>query len=76
MRAIRFANQLNFEIEQIPYNRLPKMQTILKLFHNLESVLDELNKKNSIYKQNPPLLKFYCYKTGLLDILLPGNRIK
>jgi tRNA nucleotidyltransferase (CCA-adding enzyme) len=66
LRAIRFSNQLGFEIEAKSFQSIAKMQNVSKLF--LERVVDELNK---ILSTN--LLKDFLllYKTGLLDIILP-----
>jgi tRNA nucleotidyltransferase (CCA-adding enzyme) len=66
MRAIRFANQLNFEIEEESLQSISKNADRIKIISG-ERIVDELNKILSTDKPSVLLL----YKTGLLDILLP-----
>lgn len=68
LRAIRFANQLGFEIEE------NSLQSITKNAHRIniisgERIVDELNKILSTEK--PSIGFLLLYKTGLLDIILP-----
>lgn len=68
MRAIRFANQLNFEIEENSLQSISKNAERIKIISG-ERIVDELNK---ILSADKPSIGFLLlYKTGLLDILLP-----
>ena len=68
MRAIRFANQLDFEIEPNSLQSITKNAERIKIISG-ERIVDELNK---ILSTNKPSTGFLLlYKTGLLDILLP-----
>lgn len=68
MRAIRFANQLNFEIEKNSLQSITKNAERIKIISG-ERIVDELNK---ILSTDKPSVGFLLlYKTGLLDILLP-----
>jgi putative nucleotidyltransferase with HDIG domain len=68
MRAIRFANQLNFEIEKYSLESITKNADRIKIISG-ERIVDELNK---ILSTDKPSVGFLLlYKTGLLDILLP-----
>jgi putative nucleotidyltransferase with HDIG domain len=68
MRAIRFANQLNFEIEEHSLQSITKNADRIKIISG-ERIVDELNK---ILSTDKPSIGFLLlYKTGLLDILLP-----
>ncbi|HJS01681.1 MAG TPA: HD domain-containing protein [Flavobacterium sp.] len=68
MRAIRFATQLNFEIEEHSLQSITKNAERIKIISG-ERIVDELNK---ILSTNKPSIGFLLlYKTGLLDILLP-----
>ncbi|MBU0940534.1 MAG: CCA tRNA nucleotidyltransferase [Bacteroidetes bacterium] len=68
MRAIRFANQLNFEIETNSLQSITKNADRIKIISG-ERIVDELNK---ILSTDKPSIGFLIlYKTGLLDILLP-----
>ncbi|WP_367768569.1 HD domain-containing protein [Flavobacterium sp. WC2421] len=68
MRAIRFANQLNFEIEENSLLSITKNAERIKIISG-ERIVDELNK---ILSTDKPSIGFLLlYKTGLLDILLP-----
>jgi putative nucleotidyltransferase with HDIG domain len=68
MRAIRFANQLNFEIEENSLKSITKNAGRIKIISG-ERIVDELNKILSMDKPSVGFL--LLYKTGLLDILLP-----
>ena len=68
MRAIRFATQLNFEIE------LKSLQSITKNANRLEiisgeRIVDELNK--ILLTPKPSIGFLLLYETGLLDLILP-----
>ena len=68
MRAIRFATQLNFEIEKNSLESITKNAERIKIISG-ERIVDELNK---ILATNKPSIGFlHLYKTGLLDILIP-----
>jgi tRNA nucleotidyltransferase (CCA-adding enzyme) len=68
MRAIRFANQLDFEIEPNSLQSITKNADRIKIISG-ERIVDELNK---ILSTDKPSIGFLLlYKTGLLDILLP-----
>lgn len=68
MRAIRFANQLDFEIEEESLQSISKNAERIKIISG-ERIVDELNK---ILMTNKPSIGFMLlYKTGLLDIILP-----
>ena len=68
MRAIRFANQLQFEIVQTSLESITKNATRLKIITN-ERIVDELNKILATDKPSNGFL--LLYKTGLLDLILP-----
>jgi tRNA nucleotidyltransferase (CCA-adding enzyme) len=68
LRAIRFANQLEFEIEENSLLSISNNKDRIKIISG-ERIVDELNK---ILSTNKPSIGFLLlYKTGLLDILLP-----
>jgi tRNA nucleotidyltransferase (CCA-adding enzyme) len=68
LRAIRFANQLGFEIEEKSLHSIAKNADRINIISG-ERVVDELNK---ILSTNKPSVGFLLlYKTGLLDIILP-----
>ena len=68
MRAIRFATQLNFEIEENSLQSITKNKARIKIISR-ERIVDELNK---ILSTDKPSVGFLLlYKTGLLDLLLP-----
>jgi putative nucleotidyltransferase with HDIG domain len=68
MRAIRFANQLNFVIEENSLLSITKNAERIKIISG-ERIVDELNK---ILSTDKPSIGFLLlYKTGLLEILLP-----
>jgi tRNA nucleotidyltransferase (CCA-adding enzyme) len=68
MRAIRFANQLNFQIEENSLQSITKNADRIKIISG-ERIVDELNKILSTDKPSAGFL--LLYKTGLLDLLLP-----
>lgn len=68
LRAIRFANQLNFEIEEKSLQSITKNASRINIISG-ERIVDELNK---ILSTDKPSIGFLLlYKTGLLEILLP-----
>ena len=68
MRAIRFATQLSFEIEEESLLAITKNKDRLEIISG-ERIVDELNK---ILETPKPSIGFLLlYKTGLLDIILP-----
>ncbi len=68
MRAIRFATQLNFDIEENSLQAITKNAERIKIISG-ERIVDELNKILSTPK--PSIGFLHLYKTGLLDILIP-----
>ena len=68
LRAIRFANQLGFEIEENSFQSIIKNKDRIKIISG-ERIVDELNKILSTEK--PSIGFLLLYKTGLLDIILP-----
>jgi poly(A) polymerase len=68
MRAIRFATQLQFDIEKETYDAIKKMSPRLSIISK-ERILDELNK---IVLSNQPSIGFaHLLKTGLLKQFFP-----
>ncbi len=68
MRAIRFATQLDFEIESGSLQAIQKNKDRIKIISG-ERIVEELNK---ILATDKPSIGFLLlYKTGLLDIILP-----
>ncbi|MBQ0117918.1 MAG: HD domain-containing protein [Flavobacterium sp.] len=68
LRAIRFATQLGFEIEQESFDSISKNKDRIKIISG-ERIVDELNK---ILSTPVPSTGFILlYKTGLLDLILP-----
>lgn len=68
LRAIRFATQLGFEIEQESFESISKNKERIKIISG-ERIVDELNK---ILSTSVPSTGFILlYKTGLLDLILP-----
>jgi len=68
MRAIRFATQLNFEIESESLLAIERNKERINIISG-ERIVDELNK---ILSTDKPSIGFlHLYKTGLLDIILP-----
>ncbi len=68
MRAIRFATQLGFEIEENSLYSITKNAERIKIISG-ERIVDELNKILSTEKPSVGFL--LLYKTGLLNIILP-----
>lgn len=68
MRAIRFATQLGFEIEENSLASITKNAERINIISG-ERIVDELNK---ILSADKPSIGFLLlYKTGLLNIILP-----
>ena len=68
LRAIRFANQLGFEIEEKSLQSITQNKERINIISG-ERIVDELNK---ILSTDKPSIGFLLlYKTGLLDIILP-----
>ena len=68
LRAIRFANQLGFEIEEKSLQSITKNASRINIISG-ERIVDELNK---ILSTDTPSIGFLLlYKTGLLEIILP-----
>lgn len=68
MRAIRFATQLNFTIEEKSLQAIADNKDRIKIISG-ERIVDELNK---ILETPKPSIGFlHLYKTGLLEIILP-----
>lgn len=68
LRAIRFATQLNFTIEEKSLQAIADNKDRIKIISG-ERIVDELNKILSTSK--PSIGFLHLYKTGLLDIILP-----
>ena len=68
LRGIRFATQLNFEIESESLISITKNAERIKIISG-ERIVDELNKILSTAK--PSIGFLLLYKTGLLDLILP-----
>ena len=68
LRGIRFANQLNFEIEENSLQSIAKNAERIKIISG-ERIVEELNKILST--QKPSIGFLLLFKTGLLDIILP-----
>jgi len=68
LRGIRFATQLNFEIEAESLEAISRNKDRIKIISG-ERIVDELNK---ILSTDKPSIGFLLlYKTGLLEIILP-----
>lgn len=68
MRAIRFATQLGFEIEEASLQSITNNKDRIKIISG-ERIVDELNK---ILSTDKPSVGFLLlYKTGLLELILP-----
>jgi tRNA nucleotidyltransferase (CCA-adding enzyme) len=68
MRAVRFATQLQFEIEKQTYNAIEEMAPRLDIISK-ERIIDELNK---IVMADKPSIGFaLLFKTGLLEQFFP-----
>ena len=68
MRCIRFATQLNFEIEPETFEALQRMTDRIKIVSG-ERIKDELNK--IIMAPHPSIGFEYLQRSGLLQIILP-----
>lgn len=68
MRAVRFATQLNFEIEKKTYEAIEKMSSRLQIISK-ERILDELNK--IVMAPKPSIGFALLFKTGLLHEFFP-----
>ena len=68
MRAIRFASQLNFEIEAESLEAISRNKDRINIISG-ERIVDELNK--ILLCDTPSVGFLLLYKTGLLDIILP-----
>lgn len=68
MRAIRFATQLNFEIEQESIASITKNAARISIISG-ERIVEELNKILS--SEKPSIGFLHLFQTGLLDIILP-----
>ena len=68
MRAIRFASQLHFEIEQDSLEAISRNKERIKIISG-ERIVEELNK--ILLSEKPSVGFLLLYKTGLLDIILP-----
>jgi poly(A) polymerase len=68
MRCVRFATQLNFQIEDKTYAALSRNADRLKIISG-ERVADELNK--IMLAHHPSIGFYYMHDTGLLKLILP-----
>ena len=68
MRCIRFATQLNFQIENETFDALERMADRIKIVSG-ERIKDELNK--IILAPHPSIGFEYLQRCGLLNIILP-----
>jgi putative nucleotidyltransferase with HDIG domain len=68
MRCIRFATQLNFQIENETFEALERMVDRIKIVSG-ERIKDELNK--IILAPHPSIGFEYLQRSGLLNIILP-----
>jgi len=68
LRAIRFANQLRFEIEETTLLSITKNAHRIQIISG-ERIVEELNK--ILLTDKPSIGFLLLYKTGLLDIILP-----
>ena len=68
MRCIRFATQLNFQIEDVTFEALERMADRIKIVSG-ERIKDELNK--IILAPHPSIGFEYLQRSGLLQIILP-----
>ncbi len=68
MRAIRFATQLNFEIESESLEAISKNKDRINIISG-ERIVDELHK--ILASEKPSIGFLHLYQTGLLDIFLP-----
>ena len=68
MRCIRFATQLNFQIEEETFEALSRNKERIKII-SAERVIDELNK--IILAEHPSKGFIELHRCGLLEIILP-----
>jgi tRNA nucleotidyltransferase (CCA-adding enzyme) len=68
MRAIRFATQLNFEIENESLSSIAKNKDRINIISG-ERTVDELNKILS--SEKPSIGFLHLFQTGLLELILP-----
>ena len=68
LRAIRFANQLGFDIEEKSLQAITDNNERIKIISG-ERIVEELNK--ILATPTPSIGFLLLYKTGLLDIILP-----
>ncbi len=68
LRAIRFANQLGFEIDNICLASIRKNANRINIISG-ERIIEEFNK--ILTTQKPSIGFLLLYKTGLLDLILP-----
>ncbi len=68
MRAIRFASQLHFEIEEKSLDAISRNKDRINIISG-ERIVEELNK--ILLSEKPSIGFLLLYKTGLLDIILP-----
>ena len=68
MRAIRFATQLDFQIEDASFEAISSNKERISIISG-ERIVDELHK--ILASEKPSVGFILLYKTGLLDIILP-----
>jgi len=68
MRAIRFAAQLNFDIESVTYDGIKNAKDRIKIISQ-ERITDELNK--ILLSPKPSIGLYYLSDSGLLEIIFP-----
>ncbi|WP_322550389.1 CCA tRNA nucleotidyltransferase [Flavobacterium psychraquaticum] len=68
MRAIRFATQLDFQIEDASFEAISRNKERISIISG-ERIVDELHK--ILASEKPSVGFILLYKTGLLDIILP-----
>ncbi|WP_395275510.1 CCA tRNA nucleotidyltransferase [Halalkalibaculum sp. DA384] len=68
MRAVRFATQLNFDIEKNTYKAIEKMASRIEIISK-ERIIEELNK--IVMAPTPSIGFSYLFRTGLLEKFFP-----
>ncbi|WP_185863399.1 CCA tRNA nucleotidyltransferase [Blattabacterium cuenoti] len=68
MRAIRFATQLQFEIEKYSFQSIQKNKNRINIV-SIERIVEEFNK--ILLSKKPSIGLLLLYKSGLLSIILP-----
>ncbi|APD07881.1 CCA-adding enzyme [Flavobacteriaceae bacterium UJ101] len=68
MRAIRFATQLNFNIEKDSFEAIKRNQERIKII-SVERIMDEFNK--IMLTEKPSVGLALLFESGLLDYILP-----